>query len=346
MTEPTRNATARPVVLVPEGVHARGKRVFGHEHELDVQVVGDDEQALAEAVRRFGCRAAVVGGRPYLGPLYEALGEAGGSDGAVLARFGVGHDGIDKPLCRQHGILVTNTPGTLDVSVAEFTIALMLSVLRRIVRVAAPGRPGAGVAPSEGVELRGRTLGLIGFGGIARRVAAAASFGLGMRVLAAGRRSADQLRQDESVPLAHLCARFGLEEYTDDADSVLARADVVSLHVPATPETDGLMGAGRLERMKQAAVLINTARGSVVDESALFDALASGRLGGAGLDVSAVEPYEPARIDKDLRTLDNVVLTPHVASDTVEANDRMAAASLENVRCFFAGAIDRMSRVD
>jgi phosphoglycerate dehydrogenase-like enzyme len=129
-------------------------------------------------------------------------------------------------------------------------------------------------------------------------------------------------------------------------ERILGQADVVSLHLPATPQTRRLLDAGWLRQMKAGALLINTARGAVLDEAALFDALEERRLGGAALDVFEQEPYRPVAPDKDLRTLENVVLTPHIGSNTREANQRMAVASLQNVRHFLAGRQERLTRVD
>ena len=141
-------------------------------------------------------------------------------------------------------------------------------------------------------------------------------------------------------------AAFGLALYSTDVDAVITQADVVSLHIPGRPATDGFMGSERLSLMRPGAILVNTSRGSVVDEAALYDALAGGRLGGAALDVLAEEPYRPADPAKDLRTLPNVILTPHVASNTFEANECMARTALENVRRFFTGRMDGLTRVD
>jgi phosphoglycerate dehydrogenase-like enzyme len=127
---------------------------------------------------------------------------------------------------------------------------------------------------------------------------------------------------------------------------VLGQADIVSLHLPSTPQTRHLIDADRLGGMRPEALLVNTARGAVLDEIALYDALAAGKLGGAGLDVFENEPYRPAAPGKDLRTLSQVVLTPHVASNTREANDRMARAALANVAGFFEGRIHELSRVE
>ena len=141
-------------------------------------------------------------------------------------------------------------------------------------------------------------------------------------------------------------ASFGLALHTTDVDAVLRVADVVSIHMPGTDATRHFFGARRLAVMKRGAFLINTARGTIVDECALYDAMADGRLGGAALDVFEREPYVPAGPDKDLRKLEGGLLTPHVGSNTREANARMAEVCLKNVRSFLAGRRDELDRVD
>ncbi|MBI2302198.1 MAG: hypothetical protein HYU66_25120, partial [Armatimonadetes bacterium] len=303
----------------------------------------EGEAALAEAVRATGCRAVIVGVVKYTGPLYEALAEAAGGRGALIARFGVGHDSLDKPLARRHGIVVTNTPGVLDASVAEHTFALLLGLCRNV------GRGHAGMLAGRfeaatGWELAGKTLGLIGFGPIARRVSAIATRGFGLRVIVSGRRSEAQLEQADGRTISETLRGCGAAAYTNDFDALLAESDIVSLHLPGTARH--FLDAAKLARMKPGALLVNTARGSVIDEAALYDALTSGRLAGAALDVYETEPYRPADAARDLRTLPNVLLTPHVGSNTRECNARMAAAALRNVTAFLAGRMDELDRVE
>jgi len=262
-----------------------------------------EEERLAEALRRRGARIAIVGVAPYRGPLYEAVA------GGLIARFGVGHDNINKTLARQHDIIVTNTPGALDASVAELAVWLM----------GCAARPRSG---GVGIELRGKTLGILGFGNIGKRVAHIAEQGLGMNVLA-----------------CDLGPGFVSDE------ELFRRSDVVSIHLPSNPATRRYVNATRLSWMKPTALLVNTARGAVLDEAALYDALVARRLAGAALDVFEIEPYQPVVPGKDLRTLDNVVMTPHIGSNTREANRRMAEMCLENVRHFLVGELTRLTRV-
>jgi len=262
-----------------------------------------EEQALADAVKARGARVVIVGVAPYRGPLYEVLA------GGLIARFGVGHDSINKSLAKQQGIIVTNTPGALDASVAELAIWLMGCAVR----------PCGGAV---GMELRGKTLGVLGFGNIGKRVAQIGEHGLGMKVLAC----------DVGPGFVR-------------AEELFRESDVISIHLPSNADTRHFINETRLSWMKPTAVLINTARGAVLDEAALYDALAARRLAGAALDVFEIEPYQPVAPGKDLRTLDNVVMTPHIGSNTREANRRMAEMCLENVRHFLAGELKQLTRV-
>ncbi len=335
---------AAEVVLVTRKEYAKGQEAFAAADWVRVEPAAEDEPALAAEVRARRCRAVIVGVRPYRGPLYEALAEVAGASGSLIARFGVGHDGIDKRQAAALGIRVTNTPGVLDQSVAEHALWLLGALARNVPRSDAAMR--AGEFPSfAGIELAGKVLGIVGFGAIGRRLAAMAHFGLGMQVLAVDRRSRESIERDLAGPLSQGLARYGVEHYTTDVDRAFCEADVVSLHLPATPETHHFVDERRLERMRPSALLINTSRGSVVDEVALYDALAAQQIAGAALDVYQQEPYVPVDPAKDLRRLPNVVLTPHTGSNTHEANRRMAEAALANVRHFLAGRHDQLTLV-
>lgn len=333
------------IVLVTEKEYRKAEAVFQAETRFQVQCAPPPEAELAAAVRAAGARAVIVGIEPYRGPLYESLAAVAGTRGALIARFGVGHDSIDKPAARQRGILVTNTPGTLDASVAELALWLMGNLLRHVSALESRFRSGK-FSAYVGQELRGKTLCVLGFGGIGRQVAAMAHFGFGMRVVAVDSRDPEELARTAQRPLDDLLREWGLAEYHRDFAPAVAQADVVSIHLPATPETRRFIHAQTLARFQPGAVLVNTARGAILDEAALYDALVAGQLAGAALDVFEHEPYQPVAADKDLRTLDNVVLTPHIGSNTIEANSRMASSALENVAHFFAGRNGALSRVD
>jgi phosphoglycerate dehydrogenase-like enzyme len=312
---------ASPTVLVTEVEYRKAEPVFAGSAGLNCTPAPASEDELAQAVRDRGARHVVVGIQPYRKALYEALGP-----GSVIARFGVGHDGIDKVFATARSILCTNTPHVLDQSVAEHTILLIASAARHLMTVTSEMRR-AQWSPHVGSELSAKTLVLIGTGPISQAVAKIAAFGYGMQVVGVARTRRKIV---------------GFHTVTDDVNEPLASADYVSLHIPATPSNAHYLNAARLERFPRHAWLINTARGAVVDEHALYDALAERRIGGAALDVFEREPYSPIGTTHDLRTLPNVILTPHVGSSTFEANRRMALRALENIRLAEARQYDHM----
>jgi phosphoglycerate dehydrogenase-like enzyme len=247
----------------------------------------------------------------------------GGSEGAprlrLVQKIGVGVDTIDLVAAQRRGVAVANLPGTNTQAVAEAALMLMLAALRNLPGLDRECRVGNGWTPEQEAqerrntlgELCGRTVGLVGAGAVASRLVGPLE-GLGARVIYTDRRERPNL---------------GIERH--DLDYLLEASDVVSLHLPLTPETEGLIDQRALARMKPAAVLINTARGGLVEETALVEALTSGRLLAAGLDVLAEEPPPP---DHPLLSLDNVVLTPHVAWLTQETLSRSFDVALENIR--------------
>jgi phosphoglycerate dehydrogenase-like enzyme len=307
-------AAARRIVLVTSTEYMKAAAVFRAESALDCRSAPDAEMDLADAIRGARASHVVVGSRRYEGALYEAL-----PVGGVIARFGVGHDGIDKMKATAAGLLCTNTPGVLNQSVAEHTMLLIGAAARSMVTMAvAVARHGWD--QTMGAELEGKTLAIVGCGGIGCAVARIASAGYGMQVVGCCRADA---------PPPPVLPHF--REVTSDFVAAVRRADFVSLHMSASRDNLQWLNRERLALLGQRTWLINTARGSLVDEAALFAALAGGRLGGAALDVFAQEPYVPSESGTDLRMLANVIMTPHVASNTVEANRRMAQRALQNI---------------
>jgi phosphoglycerate dehydrogenase-like enzyme len=230
----------------------------------------------------------------------------------VICRFGVGYDSVDVEAATRRGILVAVTPATNHTAVAEHTMALMLAVMRRIPSQDAAAKRRAWL-PEPGPELRGRTLGLVGLGQIGRAVADLA-LAFGMRVLAFEIAPEQAFIETRGIVLV-------------DFDALLHQADVVSLHVPLTAQTRRIIDAAALARMRPGSYIINTARGALVDESALLDALTSGRLAGAGLDVTDPEPPSDWR----LAELPQVVLTPHAAGLSTDAILRMEASAVDTI---------------
>jgi glyoxylate reductase len=237
----------------------------------------------------------------------------------LVASYGVGTNHLDLEACRVRGVAVTNTPDVLTDATADHAFALLLAAARRVAEGDRLVRRGGWTENDPGfflgTHVSGKTLGLVGFGRIGQAVARRAR-GFDLRVLYTAPREMD-------VPGAR---RVPLE-------ALLAESDFVSLHVPLTPDTDGLLDATAFGRMKRGAILVNTARGPVVDDGALADALRSGRLAAAGLDVFRDEPRVPA----ELLALENVVVTPHLGSGTRETRAAMASMVAEEVVRFAAG---------
>jgi glyoxylate reductase len=243
--------------------------------------------------------------------------EAAGPQLRCVANIAVGYDNVDLDAAAHRGVAVTNTPGVLDDATADLTLALILAATRRVAegdRLVRSGRPwNWGMSFMLGSSLRGKRLGVVGLGGIGKRVAERAR-AFGMEIAYNSRHPAS-----DEVAAALEAERLPLQR-------LLAESDVVSLHCPLTEETRHLIGPAELELMRPSAVLINTARGPVIDERALAEALAAGRIAAAGLDVYENEPA----VEPGLLALDNVVLTPHLGSATVETRTAMAELAARN----------------
>ena len=318
-------ANSRPRVLVTEPEYRKAEVCFLSAPGLECLRAPDPEADLAAAIGEAHASHVIVGPRIYSGALYEAL-PAGG----VIARFGVGHEGIDKATATEAGLLCTNTPHVLNQSVAEHTMLLIAAAARTLVATSTSMARNVW-DPAIGEELQGKTLALIGCGGIGQSVARIACLGYGMQVVGCS-------RPDAPPPAA-------LEHFhvvVNDFAIAVRGADFVSLHLSASRSNLHWIGHERLAQLGERTWLINTARGSLVDEAALFVALVEGRLAGAALDVFAREPYAPAEGQGDLRSLPNVILTPHVGSNTVGANRRIAERALQNIMLAEARAFARM----
>jgi glyoxylate reductase len=241
--------------------------------------------------------------------------DAAGPNLRGVCNVAVGFDNVDLAACARRGVVVTNTPGVLDDATADLAFALILAARRRLgegERLVRAGKPWQwGMGFMVGHDLRGGRLGIVGLGGIGARVAARGR-GFGMEIAYFGRRDSPHTAELEATRL--------------DLDELLATSDVLSLHTPLTPETRHLIGARELALMKPTATLVNTARGAVVDEAALVEALREGRIAGAGLDVFEHEPD----VHPGLLELENAVLVPHIGSATVETRAAMAELAARN----------------
>ncbi len=247
----------------------------------------------------------------------------------IIAQYAVGYDNIDVETATKLGIYVTNTPGVLTEATAELTWALIMSVCRRIVeadhfvRWGEWWRKRTGWHPKMmlGVELYGKTLGIIGLGRIGSRVAEIGRKAFNMKVI-----YYDVVRKPE------LEKKLGVEYR--DLDQLLAESDIISVHTPLTKETYHMLNEERLKKVKKGAILVNTARGAVIDTDALIKALREGWIAAAGLDVFDQEPLPP---NHPLTAFKNVILVPHIGSATYETRHKMAELVAENLIAFYEG---------
>jgi glyoxylate reductase len=249
--------------------------------------------------------------------------DAAGPRLQIVANVAVGFDNIDVPACTGRGVAVTNTPGVLDETTADFAWTLLMAVARRLIEGDHLARSGAwtkwNLDQLCGTDVWGKTLGIIGLGRIGRAMARRAS-GFRMRII---------YNNTKRAP-AEIEKEVNAEYMTREA--VFEQADFLSLHVPLNAATRGLVGPAELARMKKTAFLINTTRGPVVQEAALIDALERGQIAGAALDVFEREPLIPDGLRRD-----NVVLAPHLGSASIETRTRMAMIAVENAVAMFAG---------
>jgi lactate dehydrogenase-like 2-hydroxyacid dehydrogenase len=245
----------------------------------------------------------------------------------IFANYAVGYNNISIPDAKEAGVTITNTPGVLTDTVAEFAVSLMLAVAKRIPESDRFTREGKykGWAPELflGSDMKGKTLGILGAGRIGYEVARRAHFGFDMKIIYNDMNQVPAFEKD-------LGALF-----RPTTEAVLEEADVVSVHVPLLPSTTHLINAERLARMKPTAYLINTSRGPVIDETALVDALKNGTIKGAGLDVFEREP----ELAKGLAELPNAVITPHIASASEETRSKMSEIVSENILTFLRGEV-------
>ena len=310
---------ALPVrVLVTDPVDPIGLRLL-EEAGIEVSYEPDiGPEGLLASVANYD--ALMVRGRTKV---TRAIIGASGGQLKAICRVGVGLDNIDLEAAREAGVVVMNTPEALTEAVAELTVGLMLALARRIPY--ADGQlKGGRWAKRElmGFELRGKTLGIIGFGRIGQRVAEICH-ALGMRILA--------FRRTRPPGIAEVLARTGSRMVP--LDELISSSDIITLHVPLTPQTRHMIGEREISMMKDGAILINTSRGGVVDEEALYKALVSGKLAGAALDVFEEEP--PKGISLKLASLPNVVATPHIGAQTVEAQEAASRLAAEKLLEFF-----------
>ncbi len=302
-------------ILIPEAIHPRGM-AFLLENGYEIrQGSGIGEETLIREAQ--GCDAILTRNAVISERVMRASQQL-----KVVAMHGVGVDLIDVDAATRLGIQVVNAKDSNKLAVAEFTIGLVIALSRNMLLYDRELRKGNWqVRRTLGMDLMGRTLGIVGMGAIGSLVAHKAVFGLEMQVIAHKRSIAG------AKPMAGV-------SYTQNLDDVMAEADFVSLHVPATPETKQLIGRRELSLMKPGAFLINTARGEVADHRALYEALRDRKIAGAALDVFPGEIPDP---NDPLLTLDNVILTPHAAAFTEQSVARMSLYAATGIHEVLSG---------
>jgi glyoxylate reductase len=303
------------VVAVTARVPGTAVERLGAAHDVRAREAEDpaSREELLELVRGAGAVVTMLVDR-----VDAELLDAAGPQLRIVANVAVGYDNVDVPACAERDVVVTNTPGVLTDATADLAMALVLMTTRRLgeaERRVRTGEPwGWTMFHLVGTSVQGKTIGIVGPGGIGLATAARAR-AFGMDVLLSGRSEPDP------AVVADLAARVV------DLPTLLAESDVVSVHTPLNDATRHLVGAEQLRSMKRTAYLVNTARGPVVDEDALVEALRAGEIAGAGLDVYEDEPHvHPGLLERD-----DVVLLPHVGSATIETRSAMADLAADNV---------------
>ena len=315
-------AVRKPKVIVtrrlPDSVETRMRELFDTELNLDDAPMS--RAALADALTRADALVPTITDK-----IDADLLAGAGERLKLIANFGMGIDHIDVVAANARGIAVTNTPGVLTEDTADLTMALMMTVARRIVEGANLAQDGGftGWTPTwmMGRRINGKRLGIIGMGRIGQAVARRArAFGM-------------QIHYHNRKPVSHLIAEELEATYWESLDQMLARMDVISVNCPHTPATYHLLSARRLKLLQPHAIVVNTARGEIIDEGALTELLAQGAIGGAGLDVFEFEPA----INPKLLKLPNAVLLPHLGSATVEARTDMGEKVIINLKTWMDG---------
>ncbi|MBW8813696.1 MAG: D-glycerate dehydrogenase [Caulobacterales bacterium] len=315
-------ATRKPKVIVtrklPDAVETRMRELF--DTELNVTDEPMTRKQLLEAAGRCDVLSPTITDK-----IDAAFLEKVGERLKLIANFGAGVDHIDVAAANAKGIIVTNTPGVLTDDTADLTLTLLMATLRRVIEGANAVQSGefTGWAPTWmlGRRVTGKRIGIIGMGRIGAAVARRAkAFGM-------------QIHYHNRKPASSRVAEELEATYWDSLDQMLARVDIVTVHAPATPATFHLLSARRLKLLQPHAIVINTARGSIIDEAALTELLATKAIAGAGLDVFEEEP----RINPKLLRLSNAVLLPHMGSATVEARVDMGEKVIINIKTWMDG---------
>lgn len=304
----------------------------------------DDEKSVSQAVKQNGARIAVLGITKYKEALYAELSANSGDDPALIVRYGVGYDGVDLEQCKRYNVMLAITPGASSVAVAECAVALMLSLARHVPECDKDMKNG-GYQHVTGFELGGKTLGIAGLGKIGKKTAQIGAFGFHMNVICYDILSLEKQASMETITQDAFLQKYGIKEYYNDYQAFAKNVDMLSIHMPSNKETYHYFNKQRIDMLKNGAYIVNTARGAIIDDSALYAALSNGRISAAGLDVFHKEPYEPTEPAFDFRTLPNVVLTPHLGGDTVESNQNIVHLIMENITNYQEQTYDKLHRI-
>lgn len=306
-------------VVIQKDLLSRSEEVFSlaaKQNNIEFLITNVLDESAMLSFHNEGANCFVIGAENYSRSFYESI-----KPGSAVIRYGVGYNAIPIDICIKRDIAVGYTPGTLTDSVAEHTFAMMLAMNRNIVKLDASMKNNhwQGVT---GMELKDKTLAVLGLGQIGKAVARIAKFGFGMKVSAF-----DVIPQIDSD---------FVDYYSNDFELVVKDADIITIHMAVMPSTKGFINRERIEMCKVGVQFINISRGDLVDEKALFEALKIKKISAAALDVFVNEPYVPTQ-EADFRKLDNVVLTPHCGSNTKEASNRMAKLVIKNILSYAQG---------
>jgi D-3-phosphoglycerate dehydrogenase len=317
------NTAASPKRLLVTGTDFLPDEISQQIKSAEITCTSDtSEESLSEKVKDFDGLLFMQTARHY--KITRKIIESGDRLRFIQAA-GVGYDQVDVDAATDHGVLVMNVPGATTVSVAEHAVALIMACAKNIVKSDKTVRGGGWLTMDFGIELQDKTLGVIGFGRIGREVARR-MMAFGMTVLVYGPHVTEEDAKKEG------CKKVDLQ-------TLLRESDVITIHSPLTKETRGLIGAAEFDMVKDSAILVNTARGAVVDEKALINALSRGRIKSAGLDVYEHEPIEK---DNPLLALENVVLTPHNAVMNQDAITRLMSQNGIQVERAMNGIYDNV----
>jgi len=326
------------VIYVSETSYNKGAETFqqlSQETNFQFVSVAEEESSLAEQIKANNVRGFIADLYPYTDALYKAM-----PAGSAISRFGVGHDSIDKNKATAAGIHVANTPGVLNTSVKEQAM-WMIGSLARNTPLHDREMHENEWAPKRGVEVKEKTLAILGFGRIAQDICKCAHYGFGMNVIGFDQYDQEQFCQFAKVDtFEEFQKEVPVSRITTDLKDAVREADFVLMMMAVTEETVGLANKELFRAMPKMSYFINTARGALVNENDLYDALTNGTIAGAALDVFIEEPYKPQDTSKDLRSLSNIVMTPHIASNTAETNTAMALTSAQNVMTILSEGAD------